>query len=68
MLVKTTEKALVRDTVSRSLINNDIDGYRAYKTQRETRNQLATLIREVEILKTEIDGLKKQTQQLIEKS
>lgn len=46
-IVKTEDRAFVRDTASRALLNTDTASLQKHRAQRAERNQMSRLIKEV---------------------
>jgi hypothetical protein len=60
-LVQVTGTKMVRDTTTRALINRDQNGLQEYQHK---RNLLAAQKQEINNVKTEIDGIKDEMQEI----
>jgi len=62
---KTDVDGLVKDTESKALLSNDLQGLAAYKARREREKQVNNVVDDVEELKTDIKEIKSLLQELI---
>lgn len=60
------DKSFIRDKHSQAIINNDNQGFKRFKQQRERELQLQKTLNEVESLKKDVRELKRLLQQLID--
>ena len=66
-IVKTDDRAFVRDTASRALLNTDRQALARHRSERAARNRAAHLVKEVAQLRAQVIQLSALVEKLLAK-